>query len=197
MTQNSFAEIKKHVVKMLERGLSEKLSYHNVAHTLYVLEQVDIISLHEKIAESDLKLLKIAALYHDSGFMNKYENHEAESCRIAKDQLPEFGFGAKQIEIICGMIMATKIPQNPHNQLEQVIADADLEYLGTHNYEAIAASLFKEMKHRNPALTEKEWIDIQIRFLEYHSYFTEYCKKNREAHKQQNLKELKVLNYNK
>ena len=36
----------------------------------------------------------------------------------------------KDIEIICGIIMATKIPQRPKNYLEEIICDADLNYLG-------------------------------------------------------------------
>ena len=49
---------------------------------------------------------------------------------MAKEELPKFGLSEKDIELICGMIMATKIPQNPKTKLEKIIADADLEYLG-------------------------------------------------------------------
>ena len=34
--------------------------------------------------------------------------------------LPEYGYSTGQIDRICGMIMATQIPQTPHNKLEEI-----------------------------------------------------------------------------
>jgi uncharacterized protein len=78
------------------------------------------------------------------------------------------------------MIMATKIPQLPKNKLEEILADADLEYLGTPDYENKADDLFWEMKYVDPSLTEEKWIRIQISFLQKHRYFTKFCQLNRE-----------------
>ena len=72
--------------------------------------------------------------------------------------------------------MATKIPQSPQNKLEEIIADADLEYLGTDNAESQAASLYRETRSLHPGLTEEAWNEIQISFLQKHHYFTSYCK---------------------
>lgn len=55
------------------------------------------------------------------------------------------------------MIMATKIPQSPKNKLEEIIADADLEYLGTDEAAKKADDFFKELHHLHPSLTKEEW----------------------------------------
>ena len=78
------------------------------------------------------------------------------------------------------MIMATKIPQSPQNKLEEIIADADLEYLGTESAGVKADLFFNELQHLNPSLTKAEWDKTQISFLQQHHYFTGFCKENRE-----------------
>ena len=58
-------------------------------------------------------------------------------------------------EQICGMIMATKIPQSPKNYLEQILCDADLDYLGRDDFYDIGGTLFKELKTYNVLDTEE------------------------------------------
>jgi hypothetical protein len=88
------------------------------------------------------------------------------------------------------MIMATKIPHSPRNLLEQIVCDADLDYLGRDDFKKISNTLFEEMKTYAYVHSEKEWYNIQRKFLESHTYYTEFGKKNREAGKQRHLKEI-------
>lgn len=69
----------------------------------------------EGISTENTELLKIAALFHDSGFIVKADGHELISCGFAEEYLPDFGYSFNQIEKIKGMIMATRIPQTPKN----------------------------------------------------------------------------------
>jgi hypothetical protein len=68
--------------------------------------------------------------------------------------------------------MATKIPQNPKNKLEYIIADADLEYLGTDDFERIGRTLFEEIKLYLGVESERQWNIIQMNFLKSHTYYT-------------------------
>ena len=86
---------------------------------------------------------------------------------------------------------ATKVPQFPKNKLECVLADADLEYLGTNSFKTRGDKLFKELCHFHTDLNATRWNEIQIDFLENHNYHTMYCIKNREPQKQLNLEALK------
>lgn len=177
----------------LKEGLSPNLYYHGVHHTIDVLAALTHISKNENIGGEQLVLLKTAALLHDSGFTETYTNHEEAGCRITRQMLPDYGYSAQDIEIICGMIMATKIPQTPDNKLEEIICDADLDYLGRDDFYPISHSLFKELVFRGVLTDENEWNKIQIKFLSHHQYFTATCQNQREANKQQRIEEIKKI----
>lgn len=178
------------VISLLKENLPDTYYYHNFKHTLYVTETALTIGRYEKCNTDELGLIEIAALWHDTGYIKTYKNHEEQSCIIARHFLPDYGITPNNIEIICGMIMATRIPQSPQNKLEEIIADADLEYLGTDAFMPTANDLFKELQYINPELTESQWNTIQISFIGKHHFFTNFCKEYREQTKQLHLQQL-------
>jgi uncharacterized protein len=182
--------MKNFIYDLMKAELPLHYYYHSFEHTNYVMTKVAEIGKAEKCTKNELRLLNAAALWHDIGFINTYSQHEEKSCMLAREYLPSYGFNEAEINAICGMIMATKLPQNPQNKLEEIIADADLEYLGTDNAYNFANDLYSELKHLKPSLTKKSWNKKQIEFLQSHHYFTNYCKNNREAAKNKYLAEL-------
>lgn len=185
-----FTSIKKPILSRLEIELDPRLGYHNLAHTLDVVEQAEAIAKQEKVTDKhELLLLKTAAVFHDSGFLLVYKNHEEKSCEIATEAVKNI-FSEEDIKKICGMIMATKIPQTPHNLLEQIIADADLDYLGRNDFEPISQSLYKEFLTFKIIPENMIWDHIQIKFFESHHYFTGTSISKRN---EQKLKRLNIL----
>jgi uncharacterized protein len=176
-------DMKKFVIGLLNSKLSKFYYYHNTAHTLYVLDKANEIGKQENCTAKEIHLLSTAALWHDAGFITIYNGHEEEGCKMAQQYLPAYGYSENDIDIILGMIMATKIPHSPKNKLEEIIVDADLEYLATAAAAIKAANLFKELHHINSSLTVEEWDITQIAFLQKHHYFTKYCKKHKEPKK--------------
>ena len=67
----------------LERELNPNLFYHGVHHTRQVLASAIRIGKNEGISDSDLLILKTAAVFHDSGFLFTYRGHEDVSVQIA------------------------------------------------------------------------------------------------------------------
>lgn len=179
------------VINDLIEKLAPFLTYHDWKHTEHVIKMTEYIARQENIPEEDILLIMTAALFHDAGFISSInEGHEEESIRLAKTKLPEFGYTKQEIEIIAGMIQATTIPQNPKTKLECILADADLEYLGTDTFKCIGNKLYMEMKYTNPNLSLEEWNEIQIHFLQAHVYHTPYCILNRAPEKEKNLESL-------
>jgi HD superfamily phosphodiesterase len=178
------------VISLLQEKLPSLYTYHSYHHTLYVLDKVAEIGMHENCTNEEIVLLKAGALWHDTGFISVYQGHEEAGCDLAKLYMPNFGFSVTAIDIICGLIRATKIPQQPKTRLEAIIADADLEYLGSTKAKEIAETLFKELQTINPKLTRGEWNKQQIGFLQNHQYFTNYCRALKEPVKQVYLKML-------
>lgn len=183
-------EMKEFVIGLLKDNLKENYYYHNYKHTLYVIDIAAEIGKEEACTAAEMELIDTAALWHDTGYIRTYKNHEEESCNLARQYLPEYGYSEDEINKVCGMIMATKIPQSPKNKLEEVLADADLEYLGTESFDNTADDLFRELRFINPELTEEKWNQVQISFLKNHRYFTRFCKENKEPVKQDYLNKL-------
>ncbi len=178
------------VIALLKKELPPSYYFHDYEHTLYVVDKTIEIAKHEHCSEKEIELLGVAALWHDVGYIHVYKGHEEEGCRLVKKYLPDYGYSKEDIVIICGMIMATKIPQSPKTRLEEIIADADIEYLGAPQPAETAYKLFRELNALDPSLTEKKWNKTQISFLQQHRFFTNFCRTHREAAKAAYLKEL-------
>ena len=186
-----FKKAKTYINARLRKELPGNLSYHSVSHVKDVYDSAKRIARGEGIKGDDLTLLLTAVLYHDSGFMSGSKNHEETGCTIARESLPGFDYTHEQIERICGMIMATKIPQTPYNILEEIIADADLDYLGREDFWSIGNRLFTELQMYGILQHEDEWNRLQVGFLEKHHYFTKTAIATRKEKKDEYLAQLK------
>lgn len=176
---------------LLKQELPHNLYYHGIHHIRDVVAAAARLAEAEGVTgQEDLKLLHTAALYHDCGFISTYQQHEEAGCRIVEANLPEFGYEPYQIELICDMIRATKVPQDPLTHLEKILCDADLDYLGRPDFESIADTLFRELSERHLVPDRDTWNDIQIRFLKAHRYWTDTAIATRQPGKQQHLQEL-------
>lgn len=178
------------ILEMLTRDLAPDLYYHSIDHTMDVYNTSKFFAEKESISPSDTKLLLIAALYHDSGYLHQREDHETISCNIVRATLPGFDYTQSDIDTICGIIMATKLPQEPHNLLEQIICDADLDYLGRDDFFEIGNSLYRELKSAKLISNETDWDILQVDFLQKHHYFTATAQSLRGGKKQMHLNQL-------
>lgn len=187
MYKESFENIKNHILTKLSH-LDKSLTYHSAEHTLDVTNEVERIGMCENIAdENELFLLKVAALYHDTGFLFTYLGHEEYSCKIFKEEAPEYGFSNYEINIVCGIILATKIPQTPLTKMEEVICDADLDYLGRKDFITVSNKLKQEFMAYGVTKNETEWAELQINFLAGHRFFTATSAKEKNDLKRLNL----------
>ena len=186
-----YTDVYNYVVNRIDNELHPMITYHNLEHTLYVLKAAIHIGEAENISEHEMALLKTAAMLHDIGFIRQYNDHERISCDIGKEILPDFGYSKSEIDDICSMILSTKLPQSPSDQLSEILCDADLFYLGSDQYHKFADRLFQEFKFTGVVETEKQWVNLQIRFLSDHEYFTETARKERTEGKEEILKGIK------
>lgn len=185
---------KQFILDILRKELPKQLGYHGLHHTLDVLKMASEICKSEGVRERNRVLVKTAALFHDAGFIkNKHTGHEWEGCLLVRAHLPQFGYEPADIDCICDMIMATKIPQSPKNLLEQILCDADLDYLGRKDFFSIGNTLFEELKAYDLIGDEQVWNRLQVSFLSAHRFHTHTNKSLREPVKQGYLEELQDL----
>jgi predicted metal-dependent HD superfamily phosphohydrolase len=187
----NYNKVKQFVMAKLEKELPENLYYHGPHHTRDVLQAAERLGRAEGLDPEELMLVKMAALLHDAGFLNKYWSNEPEGVKFAKELLPDYGFTDSQIDIIEGMIMATRIPQKPTNHLEEIICDADLDYLGREDFEKISSTLQQELIDYGGIKGAEDWDPIQVKFLGAHKYFTKTAIATRDAQKQKYLEGIK------
>lgn len=143
-----------------------------------------------KIGEYDAYLLRTATIFHDTGFLWDFDKHEEESIKYTVKILPDWNYTKQEIEKITGIINATKKPQKPTNTLEQILADSDLDYLGTESFYKIGNKLYNELLAYNKISNKEDWDRIQVEFLRNHHYHTPFAIKHREPVKQKYLNEI-------
>lgn len=185
-----YLSIRRTVLDRLRQDLPDHLSYHGIEHTLDVLNVCEQYIRRFKLNEEDRFMLRLGATVHDMGFLKSPVNHEEIGANMAEELMRDLGMDEDKIEIMRGLVMATKIPQTPQNELQKIICDADLDYLGRDDYPKISERLFKELKFMKILKTESEWKALQINFLKGHNFHTPFAIKNREPKKQYWLKKL-------
>ena len=73
------------IIDRLKKELDHLCEYHNARHTLDVIEQTQVIGKTENLSEKELLLLRIASLFHDTGFFFQRAKHEEKSVEIFLD----------------------------------------------------------------------------------------------------------------
>jgi len=188
-----FTDLQELILDKLERELPTYLYYHNVKHTIDVVNQVELIGYGEGVDDEAILLLKTAALFHDAGHIIAYDNHEFYGAQLAKEYLPQFKYNQEQIDRICDLIMATKIPPEPNDLLEKIMCDADLDYLGRSDFIPVSNTLYNELKEQNKITDINEWNKMQLKFISQHQYFTHTALNLREVNKQKQIERIRSL----
>ena len=188
MEQPKYEEAIAYALARLANELSPDLTYHNLWHT-----QDDVMISAVRLArelgfdEEEVALLQVAAAFHDLGFIEDAANHEIVGARIVAQLLPKLGFSSRQIETVMGLILATRMPQSPRSLLEEVLADADLDLLGRHDFMARNACLRQEWANEGRVVESKAWYEGQLAFMRGHQYFTAVAQRLRNETKAHNI----------
>jgi len=179
-----FDNAKKYILDKLNDELPNNLYYHGVHHTLDVYRASIKLSNLEKLNEESSLIVQTAALYHDAGFLFRYENNEEIAVKLVKEVLPNYNYSSEQILAIAKIILTTKVAARPFTLLEKIMSDADYDYLGREDVKAIAQTLYEELLENGANFTEDEWNKLQIKFLKKHQFFTTSSKNLRQENKE-------------
>jgi hypothetical protein len=188
-----YDDLEEAILTKLENELPKNLYYHNLKHTIDVITEVEIIGRKENISDADMLLIKTSALFHDTGFILSYAEHEECSVKMARHILPKYFYNQQQIDDISQIIMTTKFPPQPKTVLEMIICDADLDYLGRTDFIPVSGNLYRELKEHGKIKNIDDWNRLQIKFIENHQYFTETAREMRDVNKNRQLDKLREL----
>lgn len=187
-----FQQMRRDIMNRLRSLLPEDLVYHDLNHTMNVEKAAIRFAKLEGVDEESMQLLQTAVLYHDSGFILRYDDNEQFAMQLAQSNLPRFGYTPEQITKVIQIIASTRHGAKPKNLLEQIMCDADHDYLGRADYYNVAKKLRLEMENYGKSMTEKEWIKFQLEYLEnIHRFYTETAQNIRVQGKKYRIAELK------
>ncbi len=175
------------VEDLYDLQLPGSIRFHTIEHTRQVVKAVNIICVAQGVGFEDREILQIAGWFHDTGFIHNYQNHEQMSIEIAQHCLRAWNYPEEKIRKVSACIRATRIPQNPENELEKIICDADMYHLSDENYWHVNLKLKEEISSQKEYIPDSKWYLNNLSFLINHSYFTEYGKQVLEDLKQKNI----------
>jgi uncharacterized protein len=191
LAKNGLQVVFPYVMDLLSQ-LPVTLYFHNAQHTLDVLDAVTEIGKHSNISADNLLILKIAALFHDTGYLYTYKGHEESGKLIAGDFLTQHEYHPDVVKSVLDCIDATKMPQAPDGFLQEIICDADLFHFSRSDYPVYAARLRREWEIHLPiTFSDKEWAASNLKVLEKHHFFTEYGRNTLQPRKQSNIEKMK------
>ncbi len=166
--------------------------YHNLHHTREVVDLVEDLAQNSGVESEGLELLLIAAWFHDIGYAETIPLHEERSAEKAEEFLRKKDYPQEKIDAVKKLILATKVPQNPESNLEKIMCDADIAYIGKKDFMSRIKLLRKEWKQTiQKEFSDPEWFRENIHFLESNSFHTEYAKRKFGETRKENLAALK------
>lgn len=180
------------IIDRMRSDLDQRYTYHTVEHTLDVIKCCEDICDSEGMSGSNKLILQISALFHDTGFLLSRNHHEERSVDIFTQARANFTLDNEHIKEIENCIRATRVPQEPQSHLEQIICDADLDYLGRTDFWMISDSLYKEMTYCAEISGSQAWKELQVRFMKAHRFHTKFSKNRRDVQLGINLAEVEA-----
>ncbi len=192
MNETIIREAEKFVTGLLKNETPEGYTYHTLDHTLEVVKNAVFIGTKENLPEDEMSIMRVAAWFHDVGYIKTYNGHEKESSAMAAEFLERQGVDENIRAAVAESILATAIPRNPESRMARVLCDADFMHLAQENYFEQAEKLRQEQKNAGIRKLKKAEFDQEsIKLFEEHHWHTTYCKNNLDEPKQKNLEILK------
>jgi class 3 adenylate cyclase/predicted metal-dependent HD superfamily phosphohydrolase len=187
-----FLHMRVDILNRLKALLPDEVVYHDIHHTLNVEKAAIRFARLEGLDDESIQLLRTAVLYHDAGFIIDYQHNEAHGIAMAEKALPKFGYSVEHIEHVRSIIASTASNQKPTTLLEQIMCDADHDYLGRADYFIVAKKLRTELENYGQAMSEIEWVEFQLNYLDkVHRFYTETAQNIRLQAKKARIEELK------
>lgn len=180
-----------YVKNLFKDRLSSAYTYHNLEHTIQVVDKIKILAKEENISPEDTENLILAGWFHDLGYVDDADNHEEESRKIASDFLKQHQFSEERIAKIGELILATDKFYKPKNHLEEIIKDADMYHLASDDYFRICENLRQEIKEvHHQKFSKLQWAELNITFFAKHQFYTKFAKENWQPEKEKNVEKI-------
>jgi len=190
-------EASRYAREILETKLPADITYHTVNHTEVVVEAALEIGKASGLNKDELEVVELACWFHDVGYSEDAEDHEVIGANVAYNFLKARNFPEDRAAQVRNCILATKMPQQPTNLMEQVVCDADLLHLGKEGFLDKTKLLRQEIEGTfGQKIPADKWLAKTCEFMKSHHYFTEYARRQYDNAKKKNLEMVSEIEKN-
>ncbi|MES3016123.1 MAG: Pycsar system effector family protein [Bacteroidota bacterium] len=176
-----------YVFNLFKDKLPGDYVYHNYNHTAETAKACKKLSKSYNLTSRDYEVLMLAAIFHDTGYIKSYDNHEEESVKFMKEYL-NGNYSDEDIKEIESLILSTKYRTVPDGSLQEILHDADYINLGSKTFDHRADLLRIEWERiLQKTYSEEEWAQIQLQFLLDTQFKTEEAVLKYHEQKEQNI----------
>ncbi|NMC63034.1 MAG: HD domain-containing protein [SAR324 cluster bacterium] len=185
------------VLHRLSRNLSNRWTYHSFEHTADVIAFSELLARADNRSEREQSLIKIAAAFHDIGYLIEPANHEDLGSELASILMDKSGsYTAEECEIVSGMILDTQVFRNgqwdfssQRNSLSQYLCDADVSNFGRTSFLDKAELVRLEI---GAGKTKHYYMHV-LEMLDAHFWHSKYANEHLSHQKEMNRKALLEL----
>ncbi|MTI21737.1 HD domain-containing protein [Fulvivirga sp. RKSG066] len=182
-------EAKEYVTELFKEQLPDNLLYHNLSHTNEVAEISQELGEISELADKDMEVLQLAAWFHDTGYIKKYNGHEAESIKYAKEFLEGKSYDKEGIDEVERLIKSTIRGHEPKDLVEEILNDADMAHLGRKRFFRKGELLRVELEnYLDESYSELDWEKKQYQFLIDNQFITQAAKEEYGKRRVKNIK---------
>lgn len=204
LTPNEFKYFKE---LLFNNYTNSHLKYHNICHVMIMIELLEYLispgnPWNNYCTKKELKLLKIAILFHDVIYIPGASHNEEMSAETARVFLEKLEYSSDDINVVLDLIYQTKVFL--HHQVNIVEGDLsnlihDLDFMGfAYDYEIfkkLQKNIISEQSILNRDLKwfQKHWYSYLLKNIKdgkVRLYCTTYCQEEWEPKAIKNLKKI-------
>jgi predicted metal-dependent HD superfamily phosphohydrolase len=188
MSNSIYQKAGDYVKNLFDEYPHPNLLFHNLEHTQKVVDRAKEIAAHYQLSDNEMQVVYIAAWFHDTGHLfAEIDKHEDKSVEIMRIFMQQENANEEFTKSVEDCIMATRMPREPKNLLQEIICDADTYHFGTKDFKKTNKLVKKELNLRNYQTLTFDWEKNTLDLLENHQFFTSYCKMLLDEGKQDNV----------
>ncbi|MCB0688200.1 MAG: HD family phosphohydrolase [Saprospiraceae bacterium] len=174
-----------------EDNIARSYLFHSIPHFEESVAAAQALGHEYQLSKEDLEDITVAMWFHDLGFYEGWQDHEKRSAELAAEFLRQNQIGQDRIEKVSAYILATQRAAEPQNLIEEIVRDADTAHIGDKNYFDKLGRLRGEWERNgDKKFTEKEWIKLNLVFLNKHKFYTTLARNKYGDRKRKNLLKL-------
>ncbi len=190
-TSDLINKTRKTAIQIFKSEIPKDLVFHSREHTEEVVAAGQMLAESYPMSREDVEDIVIALWFHDLGFTQGWEGHEERSAEMARTFLRQENVAEDRIEKIASLIKVTHRDAVPTNLAEEIIKDSDTSHIGSKSYLIKLGLLRTEWEKREQKkYGEKEWLKLNLQFLEQHKYYTSVAQSSFNARKRKNILKL-------